>query len=249
MIFKESPEKAPFEGDLNVNAVFTDSEGREFLKRYPKENPRILRSIADEYKGLGFIDSGGRFRIRTPEEETRFTTQAAEYGLKVLPPSFVDEKGISYYRFLSGARALNDFLPNAPDGEVDNIVFQLITDLRLAHSKDFIYGDRWSPNMLIVPSRGLTHIDFDLEIYGRNAREFEVSQVAYYTLCAGRGRALPMLSKMLAVNDKWFDLSVVEHFLNRAARYFQKDEKYGNAEQDVDSLIASVRTYRQYGTG
>lgn len=87
-------------------------------------------------------------------------------------------------------------------------------------------------------------------LYGNASREFEVSQVTYYALCAGRERVLPMLSKMLAVkDDKWFDLAVVEHFLTRAARYFQRDEKYSNAEQDVEALIASTRTYRQFGIG
>lgn len=265
MKFRETP-RAPLEGELNLHAIVKDKRGREYLKRYPKDNPRIFRSLAHEYHALGFTNLGGTFRRRTPEEQRNFLEHAAQNGLSVLPPAYVDEKNINYYPFLAGSETLDEFLPHASDKEMEQVTYELFADLRQAHSNDIIYGDRWSKNILVVPSfsieashdsslsdnhlttvqRKLVHIDFDLEISGPVARELELAQVTYYTLCAGRQRVLPTLSKILAINVNVPNLNfpVFAQFLERHAIFFKDNKEYGNCEKEVLALIAAMYTLR-----
>lgn len=150
MKFKEV-EQDPIEGALNIHTILTDDKGGIYLRRHPKENSPVMDFISYEQHFLGFTDLGGKFRRRSPQEQVQFTTKAAAQGLRVLPPVYVDENNRSYYHFLSGSQALDDYLPHASVNEAGTIVYQLFDDLRRAHSKGFVYGDRWSKNILITP--------------------------------------------------------------------------------------------------
>lgn len=222
-----------------------DSQGREFLTRNPKDTTQeIIKKNAHEYHFIGFTDFGGQFRRRTSAEQVHFAANAAKQGLRVLPPSYIDDKGIPYYRFLNDAKALDEFLSSASDMNVDKTITELMVDLHLAHSKGIIYGDRWTPNILATPQTGLVHIDFDVEIYGQYAREFEVAGVVYHALCAGRYRALPVMSKIIALHTDWVDQRMFEHFLTRMALFFEKDTYRGNCRKECDALLAAIRTLR-----
>lgn len=256
MRFRES-RMNPLEGGLNVNAIVTDDAGRTYLKRYPKEATATLKSIAHEYHAIGFTNSGGLVRSRTPEEQGRFLQQAAQKGLKVLPPAYMDSKGITYYRFLEGAETLDQFLSHATDREFHEILYTLFADLRMAHSNNILYGDRWPKNILIVPnkttkrrdghtSHSLVHIDFDLEISGPTSREFELAQVVYYVVCAGHQRSLSILPQLLVIDTSipGFDFHAFADYLEKHAKFFSNDKEYGDAENDISILLAAVSTLR-----
>jgi len=231
----------PLEGALNTNVFVRDENGNKLLKRCPKSNLDIMQVIAREQAFIGFTALGGGFRRRTPDEQANFTLEAAMRSLRVLPPSYRDEAGTNYYTFLEDAQTLDKFLPSAPEQEAKQIVLQIFTDLERAHSYDFVYGDRWSENMLIVPKLGLMHIDFDLEIYGRAAKELEVAQVAFYALCGGRDKVIPLLGTLLGRKNKWYNIELVEHFAKMLAIHFQRHEVYGNAIKDVAILFEIAR--------
>ena len=60
-----------------------------------------------------------------------------------------------------------------------------------------MYRDRWSHNMLIVHQYGFINVDFDLEISGTPAKEFEVAQAAYYALSGGKNKVSLYFRKCL----------------------------------------------------
>lgn len=258
MVFKESPETT-LEGGSNVNVIVTDEAGIRYLKRYPKDNPRTMQLLRHEYAFLDFSQLGGSFQRRSPREQNDFLKHAVQKGLKVLPPTHVDERGFAYYRFLEDAETLDDYLKHASSEDATYVVYELFGDIRLAHANNIIYGDRWSPNILVVPrnqppqkttDRGLpvpqaktiVHIDFDIEITGPLVREFELAEITYFTLCAGRERVLMLLINILGidVNIPHFDFKAFAGFLEKFSQLFRNDKKYGNAEKEVHALIAGL---------
>lgn len=225
-------------GELNTNIFVVNDSSELFLKRVPKDNQQILHSIENEYNFLGFIPNGGKFRRRSTSEQTAIAQRAAMAGLRVLPP--VSQEGdVSYYRFLEGAQTLDEYLPIASPEDSTKTVLQIFDDLKKAHSQGIIYGDRWSHNMLITPQLGLINVDFDIEISGRPAIEFEVAQAAYYTLSAGREKVIPILAQVLRP-EGWFDMNLVELFLRRHAVFFDKT-KFGGIQEETDILIDKIK--------
>jgi len=187
----ENLERTPIEGKFNRLFFVTNETGVPFLKRVPKDNPTLLKQIQAEYEGVMFLPLGGNFRKRTLEEQFSFSIKAAGLGLKVLPPSAIDREAI-YYPFLDQVKSMKEYF-SSKDARVSFVVNQLVNDLRRAHGFNVIYGDRWLPNILVKPEHKIVHIDFDIEISGKWAREFEVSQIIYYTILAGGKPALTAL--------------------------------------------------------
>lgn len=228
-------QQQPFIGEFNTNVLFQDASERFLLQRNPNENMRIMRSIYYEYREIGFTQTGGRFRRRSITEQEQLTKKASDLGLRVLPPFPADDKHL-YYRFLENAQTLDQFLPQASETDAQNIVLQMFDDLRSAHHQGIVYGDRWSRNMLTVPFKGLIHIDFDLEISGVYAREFEVAQAAYYALSGGREKIIGVLAAILGSPGGWFNHALVNRFLCGHAKYFF-ETKYGHIQDETDLLI------------
>lgn len=231
---------SPLEGELNVNSFIAGPNSTLLLQKKPKDNPFILRSIAHEYNSIGFINQGGKFRKRAPQEQIRFVEYAASQGLRVLPPTLVSA-GIAYYPFLDQAKTLDDYLPDASDEDLFRTVHQLFSDLKKAHDKNIIYGDRWSRNILVAPGLGVVNVDFDIEISGRPAKEFEVAQAAYYTLSAGKDRIISFLTEILSREDDWFNFALVAEFMQKHAAHFLHSPRYGNIENETDLLLELIK--------
>lgn len=240
-------QRPPLEGALNVQTLVGAIGQPVLLRRDPKHNPHILDSIGHEYDFLGFSELGGKFRRRSAQEQIDFCRYSFSQGLRVLPPYDVDHKGRGLYPYLNQAKTLDEFLPFAKEKEINLITTQLFSDLWRAHQRGIVYGDRWSKNMLVVPRRGLVHIDFDIEISGKPARELEVAQAAYYSLCGGKEKSIPVLAHMLAKGKGWFDLTVVERFLMQHALHFQQNPQYGGMVRETDMLITEAHRQQQRG--
>ncbi|MBI5122564.1 hypothetical protein HZA75_01770 [Candidatus Roizmanbacteria bacterium] len=246
-LVKSRPSQGIFEGALNVNIILPGlilgGIKRQILRRFPKEDKSVIQSIANEYNAIGFTQAGGSFRRRTPYEQVQFANQASELGLRVLKP--LHHEGLQIENlFLEGARTMDVFLAKATAKQTDQFIGHMFSDLYLAHRSGTIYGDRWSENTLIVPGIGIVHIDFDIEILGPPAKDFEASQVAYYILAGAKAKAIPQLAQLLSIPNANLDMKNVETFLRGHAEHFDTNEKYGNLKTEVGILIEHI--YEKY---
>lgn len=224
-------------GELNINRFLQTPNNAIVLERFPRRNKPIMESIAHEYNEIGFTGQGGRFRRRTIEEQSHFTRLAASLGLHVLQST---NEGMNYYPFIKNAQTLDNYLPLASPKNTAKVVYESFDDLRRAHDHDIIYGDRWPKNILILPNAQILHIDFDIALSGPCAKEFEVSQLTYYTLCAGKEKVIPQLAEELHLGSNRHDFNLVDKFLQGHARHFANDEKYGGMENETKTLIGLV---------
>jgi len=227
-------DRPPIVGKFNIQYFVIDASGRLFLKRIPKENLALLEQIKIEYTGTQFLTMGGHFRRRTPQEQSLFAKQAASHKLRVLAPEYMSGE-IAYYPFIEKAQMLDTFF-RQPTVKPDIIISQLLNDLRIAHAFNVIYGDRWHPNILVAPKIGIIHIDFDIEISGSCAKEFEVAQVVYYTVFSGKDTVVSPICKCLSAG-LWCDPKLVAHFL-QAKTVFFKSTEYGGIESPIKTIIA-----------
>lgn len=237
-------QQAPLEGALNVSPFYALSN-ETVLGRIPKANPAILESLAYEYHSIGFTGHGGSFRRRSPKEQFAFVNRAASHGLRVLEPGYINANDHIFFPFLSAAQTWDNALPALSDQDAGRLTYELFDDLRRAHSAGIVYGDRWSQNILVDPTFGILHIDFDLEISGKCAKDFEVAQAVYYTLCAGRERIIPLLKDILLYGD-WFNIYRVDEFVRKHSVFFNRSQKYGSTEVLASILMDKVLAQKVY---
>lgn len=233
--------RLPLVGEFNTNYFVEDNSGLALL-RVPKENRDLFENIIDEYRVIGFTGDGGRVSRRSVEEQFEFGRKAAESGLLVLPPISLEGKTVKY-PFLEDAKTLDVYFQQHGI-DPDEVVFQIVRDLKKAHLKGFVYGDRWAGNMLGDPKYGFVHIDFDLEISGPNARELDVAQVAYHTLWAGKERVLPILASLLGKERNWFNNDIIKKYIGGLARHL-RNTKVGGMENLTEIFIETMQAVRE----
>lgn len=238
MITLTEVEKSPLVGEFNTN-YFVIVSGSTALLRIPRRNDSMLASLVNEYRSLGFLNDGGRIRRRTLEEQYALSRWAAMEGLRVLPPLSFDGKNITY-PFLPFAITLNHALKSPSVENMNSVVFKLIQDLHTAHSKRVIYGDRWAGNILVDPTFGILHIDFDIELLGPHAHELEIAQVIYHTLWSGGLAIIPSLvDAIFKYRNGWFDILHLSQYLRGFARYLNKT-KVGGLEDETELFIYTL---------
>lgn len=227
----------PLVGELNSN-VPIEMSGKPYLVRMPFENGRIQNSLVMEYTYMGFIGRGlnGGFIRRSSEEQIFFANDAFQNGLRALPAVGL-WKDKPFYPLLTDAQPLDTYFQSATDEQIQKTTWEVIRDLRKAHGKNIIYGDRWSKNILVSPTWGVINVDFDLKLLGRYAKEFEIAQAAYYLISGGKGKAIAPLGEFFSLNKDFYDLTKVKQFIRRHAKYFNHT-KYGAVEAEVETLIA-----------
>lgn len=231
-------QQPPLEGSFNTN-YFVKRHGADGLRRIRKTNKDLFNNITSEYQYVGFTGLGGRVRRRSIEEQYNFAKSASLAGLAVLPPLSLDRLGV-VFPFFQGTRTLDQFFLDQ-DSNHNGIIVSIISDLKRAHSKKFIYGDRWAGNILVDKDDHLLHIDFDLELYGSNTRELEVAQVAYHLLWVGGSEIIPILTQLLVLEqrDGWFDFGIFSRFIKGFAS-FLNNTKVGKREEEVITLLNSM---------
>lgn len=224
-------------GGLNINGVVRRGDGTATLIRQPYENPRLVRMIEKEYEAVGFYDLGCHLRRRTPEEQAIFARSAAQIGLRVLPPIESLAGELFCYPFLEDVLPLDQSLPNS-GREAQVIIEALFSDLWKAHQHRVVYGDRWSPNILMSSKLGPIHVDFDLAISGPYAVDFEVAQMTYYTAIATPSETLERITQELSVPG-WFHQKIFSNVIRRHAQYF-KGSLFGDHRHVIEELIDQI---------
>lgn len=232
-------------GGSNTNYLRMSQRGPQ-LQRVQRVDRDLIKEWQHSiYPFMGFFQDGGKLHIRTPQEQYDFSKRASVEGLRVLPPDEI-VRGTIYSPYLPDAQHLDVYLRNHPSQQ-ERIVTQLFTDLRKAHAKDVIYGDRCGPNILVTKPLGkvseIVHIDFDFEITGPTAKELEVAEVARAVLSAGES-TIPILSRQLGTRHPWFDLDMACKYLDKYARHWQRDRFRITPGDLVEQLITHTYALR-----
>lgn len=237
-------EKPSLAGEFNTN-VFVLAYGRPALLRIPRRNDSMLASLFYEYRAIGFVADRGRVTLRPPREQYAFSRQAAMEGLRVVPPLSFDGRIVNY-PLLPHAQTLDVFMHHAAEKDRIRVINQLVHDLHAAHAKGRVYGDRWAGNMLVDPSFGLLHVDFDIELLGPHAHELEVAQATYHALWSGGISVAPALVHALSLHqDGWFELPRTAGYLRGFARYLNQT-KVGGMEDGTEMLIDALQAQRSH---
>ena len=232
------PTGTVLQGTLNYIFVFSDQQGHLYTWRTPKEQPKILPQIHKDLLGTGFLTNGGSYRFRTIKEQANFMEKARQSNLSSLVPIYADEFGL-LSPFIEGTPYDNYLLSGgirATKNVLDNII--------LSHKQNVVYGDRWTKNTIVKPNEAIVEIDFDIELMGEFAQEFELAQLLYHVLFFSSRR-----SEMLGFLRAYFEsrqttlaqrkISVVKNFLFNYANYFQDKpfEGISGAQQEIAELI------------
>ena len=224
-----------FQGNLNDLSVVCDQYGNLYVWRTPKPYPEILPKIAQDLRGTGFLTSGGSYRFRTVREQVNFMEKASRLNLPSIVATYADGSGM-LLTFVQGI-PYNSYLHLGGISATKDVLDGLI----MAHTQNVVYGDRWAKNTMIKPNGNIVEIDFDIELTGKNAREFELAQMLYHILLfsSRRSEILEFLADYL--KNKLFlseyNLSTVVKFLSNYTNYFQDQPNEGGIKQEVAELI------------
>jgi len=227
------------QGTLNYNFVFSDRNGNLYVWRTPKEHPEILPQIHQDLLGTGFLTNGGSYRFRTIKEQINFMEKARRLNLRNTVAIYADEFGI-LLPFIPGT-PYDTYLRRGGITATRNVLDNIIA----AHRQNIVYGDRWAKNTIVQPSKSIVEIDFDIELMGENAQEFELAQLLYHILffSSRRKEMLEFIESYLQINQiaiAQYKLSVVEEFLSNYANYFQDKPSEGipgGIKQEITELI------------
>lgn len=240
-------DRQPLGGGENRNYHIFYGE-KAALLRVPQTSRMEVNDVLQEYYAYtGFTrQDQGVVRKRTPSEQFDFSTAAARASLAVLPP-LTQEGDTIVYPFLSNTQTLMDYL-QSDAGDKDHLLHRIFFDLRNAHRLGFLYGDRNAENVL-VGEKDFIHIDFDLAISGKTAREFEVSELAMHTLYYGGETMIPTLATILgtmcAETPRWLNLDITQRYMSRMGELLHTNRGFTESGlKDQEALVAAMRATR-----
>ncbi len=233
------PTGTVLQGTLNYNFVLSDPDGNLYVWRAPKEHPQIIPIIHQDLIGTGFLINGGSYRYRTIREQVNFMTEACRLHLQNVEAITTNAFG-TLLPFIQGT-PYDNYLRQGGIEATKNVLDNIVT----AHKHNIVYGDRWTKNTIIKPDEGIVEIDFDIELRGEIAQEFEMAQLLYHILffSSQREKMLDFLKSYLQINQTALaghDFFMVRKFLSNYANYFQDkivEGIAGGIEQEIAELI------------
>lgn len=209
------------EGTLNKNYELIDETGSRYLLREPKPDPAIKKYLADWYPKQGFIEP----TYRTIWEQFNFMNDAATVGIQVVRPIAIARDGSTLIMpFLEDER-FDQYLQRGETELIQNVLDNVLA----AHTKGFVFGDRWCTNTLITPE-GIKEIDFDILLRGPYAKEFELGKLLYHTVyfAKDRKKVLSTLEEYMAEHRNEISIiyspTLVESFIRKHAQLFSGAE-------------------------
>lgn len=221
-------------GELNTNYVLFDTEGNFYVWRVPKENPQVLSQIQIEMEQTGFLSLGGTYRFRTVLAQVNFMRNTAQLGLKSLVALYTDGSGI-LVPYLPGA----SFDTYLKDGRSEAIT-RVLDNVLNAHQLGIVYGDRWVKNTIITPDEDVVEVDFDIELAGNYAKEFEISQLVYHIIHFAKDRfvILRYLNDYFETHRSinTYDTQAIALFMRNYIMYFQGRDYEGIQSMDLSLL-------------
>lgn len=229
-------EKVIPQGNFNSNTLFDDAQGRTYILR--QENPigrrEELPYVIDEYSAVGFLDNPDNgFRLRNSEEQYLFSRSLAVQGVNSVVPIFAD-KDKQIVPYIHEAQSIADVWISDPERALI-ATERAIVKLGQAHSDGIVIGDRWGPNELVTLDGDILFVDFDIEIWGPEAKEFELSSLLYfvsYFAQKNSGSDMKRLRDLYSqyINDEHFvehyDEDILKRYISRYAEFFVDAKKY-----------------------
>ncbi|WP_333202687.1 hypothetical protein [Microcoleus sp. S28C3] len=151
-------EPTQWEAALNYVLLITIAEERYvFRARRGNSLEGINAYLKRMYENTGFLEIGGKFKLRTIAEEIDFISRALTVGLPV-PKLIKADTDWMLIEYIEG-KLFHELLEA---GEVE-ILLKVLRELNLAHRQGIIYGDRWGKNEIIDPQGNVRLIDFEIE--------------------------------------------------------------------------------------
>ncbi|MEU4559572.1 radical SAM protein [Actinoplanes sp. NPDC023936] len=146
-------------GMLNT-VVLLEGTKAAYVVRVRKEQDRdatteYLRLL---YERAHMSELGGRFRLRTLDDEARFVERLRQAGVRT--PA-IAARGADWLAL--------EYVPGRPlaeelrDGGNPATVLRMLHQLKSAHRAGIVLGDRWGYNEIVDPAGHLHFIDFDVE--------------------------------------------------------------------------------------
>ncbi|MBI2597458.1 hypothetical protein HYW41_04840 [Candidatus Daviesbacteria bacterium] len=185
-------------GNLNEVSLVEGRDSHLLVLRKPQSRANIARTMAQvmvEHEFEGFFDNpSSRIGMRSPVEQVTFAQRLRYHGIPT-PGTFLRQTGEQLIDYIPDVEKLYDLWlkqdPRAADTTPE--VFRVVM---MAHEEDLVPGDVTGKNELVTPEAEVALIDFDIRLFGPEAREFEYANLMYrLSRAAHRGspRQLPVL--------------------------------------------------------
>lgn len=228
------------QGFLNTLKFWVDDHGKQYVSRSPNHDRSVSSSNLEEELHLcGFIRSGGSFKYRNNAEQLEFVRHARKKRLNVVP--ILGEwngelvlpwiQGVDLHRYLKQDVSLDNLV---------RVITPALADICHAHHPrcQTVYGDRWLKNIMVEEGGRVRHIDFDIDIYGPKAREFEMAQFLY-SLVKDTGNTERLLVALrecrLKRRLRHHDKTILADFLLRYPDW------YGHKYPDQSARLSEIR--------
>ncbi|AJF61118.1 TPA: hypothetical protein HA239_05330 [Candidatus Woesearchaeota archaeon] len=230
-------------GGLNNNLFLKSENDPEiYVLRTPLETALRKETedhIFQEYTSIGLKNGGWRFR-KIPEQAEDIGCWISLGFPVVLPISHTESSML--YPLLSAPTYKDSLMAgdlSANSALLDNY-FSVIMD---AHKKNVVFGDRWGPNEF-VSDKGILLHDFDTKLLSEDRKDFELSQIIYYSVhnaVSCRGEVVQFIKKLLDDRkaSQEYNLDIVSQFLAGHISFF-RGMPDGGIEEEISSLIDSL---------
>ncbi len=213
------------QGFLNRIRPWVDTTGRKYLSRGQNEDrTEVLENLQEEYSFNGLLKRRGAYKLRSPREQVRFVEHARRSRLRVVP--FVGViNGDLVMPLITGSDMKTHVNAVKNERAMLHVLRPVLNDITAAHAptRNVVYGDRWLKNILVGRGARIHHVDFDIEISGPFAREYEVAQFLYSSVrdTQNKDRLLAALSACnMRKRLKYHDMSAVSEFLGNYGLWY-----------------------------
>lgn len=222
------------QGHLNTSMVVKARNQSLYILRQQNQEARtqVVAHIRSEYEGVGFLNNPQNgFKMNSVEEQKALAEKLHSSGIKTPKIHYAAEE-LQVIQFLPDVINLSDLWlrsdPMAPQATKD--VFTTIIKM---HSMSLVAGDRWGPNELLTPGGDVYLIDFDIGIWGPNAKEFDLANLIYHTgyfVHEGNPQNLPLLKSLYAslltnpIINQVYNKDVLLQYIKGYAEFFASDK-------------------------
>lgn len=189
------------DGNLNTVSLIEGRGNRLLVLRKPQPSVNTDKTTArviDEHSAEGFFDNpASRIGMRSLTEQVTFAQRLRQNGIPT-PAVSLGERGEQLIEYIPDTEKLFD-LWLKQDPRAAYATPKILKAVMMAHEADLVLGDSTGKNELVTPEAEITLIDFDIRLFGPEAREFEFANLMYrLSRAAHRGnpRQLPILGEI-----------------------------------------------------